>query len=68
MFRETAEYTRDLFGGFASEGGYDHTEPYLDYGLYISFYDTDSGKLPPLFTRPVPIWQIVYHGITLSNR
>ena len=67
VFRETAEYTHGLFGGFASEGGYDHTQPYLDYGLYISFYDTDSEKLPPLFTRPVPIWQIVYHGITLSN-
>ena len=66
-FRETAKIASKLFGGFASEGGYDHTMPYLDYGLYVSFYDTESKEPQPLFTRSVPLWQIVFHGITLSN-
>jgi hypothetical protein len=66
-FKAMAKLSKDLFGGFASEGGYDHTAPYLDYGLYISFFDTDSQKIPPLFSKSVPIWQIVYHGIILAN-
>lgn len=72
--RQCAEYwkkdamlSNELFGGFASEGGYDHTMPYLDYGLYVSFFDTENPKLPTLFTKSVPLWQIAFHGITLSN-
>jgi hypothetical protein len=66
-YKETAKLAKELFGGFSSEGGYDHTMPYIDYGLYISFYDTETAKIPPFFSKPVPIWQIAYHGIMLSN-
>lgn len=72
--RQCAEYwkkdamlSKELFGGFASEGGYDHTMPYLDYGLYVSFFDTENPNLPTLFSKSVPLWQIAFHGITLSN-
>ncbi|MBE6657005.1 MAG: hypothetical protein E7604_01025 [Ruminococcaceae bacterium] len=64
---EIARMAHDLFGGFSSEGGYDHTLPYLDYGLYVSFYDTENEKLPPMFTKSVPLWQVALHGIILSN-
>ena len=66
-FRAIAKMCHELFGGFSSEGGYDHTLPYLDYGLYVSFFDTETTALPPLFTKSVPLWQIALHGIVLSN-
>ena len=66
-YRAAAKLASELFGGFASEGGYDHTLPYLDYGLYVSFYDTESKDKPRLFSESVPLWQIAYHGIILSN-
>ena len=66
-FLEIARISHALFGGFSSEGGYDHTLPYLDYGLYVSFFDTMNPKLPPLFTKSVPLWQVALHGIVLSN-
>jgi len=65
-FKAVAKLNHDLFGGFSSEGGYDHTVPYLDYGLYVSFFNTE-GVLPAFFTKCVPIWQIAYHGIVMSN-
>ena len=56
---------KDTFGGAASEGGYDFCCGNLDYALYISF--ADWSKLPDMVDRLVPIWQLVYHGIILSN-
>lgn len=54
------------FGGFASEGGFDYAVSQLDYGLYISFF-VPGTPTPPLIDRHVPFWQLVYHGIVLSN-
>lgn len=54
---------REQFGGVSSEGGYDFAVPFLDYGLYISRDPWGGG----LCDRPVPFWQLVYHGTTLSN-
>ncbi len=65
-YKNCAKLSKELFGGFSSEGGYDHTAPYLDYGLYVSFFNPANPK-PALFTRCVPIWQIAFHGIILSN-
>ena len=59
---------RDTFGGIASEGSYDHNAGQLDYVLYTSFarpFETD--KYPALVDRYVPIFQLVYNGIILSN-
>ena len=79
--REIAEYCRDLFGGFASECGFDHVGGQLDYINYVtsrmnrwveakkgkskkgSFYE----KMSHYIDRFVPLWEIVYHGIILSN-
>lgn len=54
---------KKLFGGFASEGGCDFAASYLDYALYITCGENKCN----LFDREIPLWQIVYHGIILSN-
>ena len=55
---------KKLFGGFCSEGGFDFASKFLDFGLYLS--RTDENK-PELCDRLIPLWQLVYHGIILSN-
>jgi len=55
---------QDLFGGSASEGGHDFCCGKLDYALYASIVPP---KPHPLVDRFVPFWQLVYHGIILSN-
>ena len=68
--KETHEYydkimglCRDLFGGFASEGTFDHCAEYLDYGLYASWPKVED----TMFDCEIPFWEIVYHGIILYN-
>ncbi|MBQ9801796.1 MAG: hypothetical protein IJW51_01830 [Clostridia bacterium] len=58
------ELAAEQFGGIASEGCMDFTLGVLDYGLYHSF-----GKVPEnaFFDMMVPLWQLIYHGITLYN-
>ena len=55
-----------VFGGVASEGPWDFCCGNLDYALYVSFGGL-SKPLPPMVDRIVPIWQLVYHGIIMSN-
>ncbi len=60
------DYCNDTFGGSMSEGGYDHCFGSVDSVLYISFLlGNEKGKV--WVDRFVPIWQIAYHGIVLSN-
>jgi hypothetical protein len=54
------------FGAVASEGPYDFCCGNLDYVLYVSF-DSYSRPKTDMVDRSVPIWQLVYHGIILSN-
>ncbi len=68
--KETVEYYDEImklshkcFGGFASEGCFDFAARYLDYGLYVSWSDCED----KFFDMEIPLWQIVYHGIILSN-
>jgi hypothetical protein len=56
---------REVFGGIASEGPYDFCCGNLDYVLYVSF--NGLTKIPKMIDRVVPVWQLVYHGIILSN-
>lgn len=69
--KESGEYwakelddAKKLFGGIASEGGYDYIAGHLDYGLYITFF---LKKIPPMADRYAPIWHIIYNGIIMSN-
>ena len=54
------------FGGQGSEAGFDHVASTLDFSLYTSTYYTYRSKSPLIGGR-VPLWQVVYHGIILSN-
>ncbi len=72
--QQTADYMNAIgmkckkyIGGFGSEGPCDHVAKSLDYALYASAYPRWVGGDNPLVDRYVPIWQIVYHGIILSN-
>ena len=62
-YREIAHDCKTLFGGYASEGAFDFAADYLDYALYVSF--GNHGR--DFFPKEIPLWQIVYHGIILSN-
>lgn len=61
------------FGGFTSEAGYDHVANVLDYALYTSslylneLSDKKAFKISLTENDVLPLWQIVYHGIILSN-
>ena len=58
---------RDELGGFASEGPCDHVANSLDYALYVSSYPRYLGKATTMMDKIIPLWQIAYHGIILSN-
>jgi len=61
-----AELSKTCFGGFASEGAFDHFAGSLDYGLYVSF--NDPQKYPKgLVDRMAPLTALVYNGIFASN-
>jgi len=57
--------SKDLFGGFGSEGPYDFAAKDLDYVLYTSFNLIQDR--PKMCDEIIPFWQLVYHGIILSN-
>ena len=79
--RDIAEYCKKLFGGFSSECGFDHLAGQLDYINYVSSRmqqwrkaklgkakkGTFFEKMSRYVDRYVPLWEIVYHGIILSN-
>ena len=70
---ESAEYykkimrlSRENFGGFSSESGYDFGAAYTDYVMYPDFV-TGKDNLSPLCDEIIPFWHMVYHGIILYN-
>lgn len=62
---QIAERTRELFGGFASEGGFDYLSDGLDYVLYTSY--NLYGEQHPICDETIPFWQLVFHGSILYN-
>ena len=64
---KVGEYAHRVFGGLASEGGLDHLAKTLDVALYLWSYPSWQNDPKGLATRHVPLWQLVYHGIILSN-
>lgn len=74
--KESIEYwnkllkrSKELFGSVGSEGAYDHSLKYCDTTLYASFYDykKEKDRVHFLSDETIPFWQLVYHGIILSN-
>ncbi len=60
------DYAKDLFGGISSEGNFDHCAAHLDMVLYSSF-SPENDDYCGLIDKVIPFWQLVYHGIILSN-
>ena len=61
--------SKKLFGGAASESGYDHVAGNVDY---INYIERDIKKLwegtqNKLVSGVYPLWELVYHGIILYN-
>ncbi len=64
---KTLEDGAKKLGGIASEGGYDHLAPILDYCLYTMMsFDYDNINVKPMRDGYVPLWNIVYNGTILS--
>ena len=57
--------TQEIFGGFASEGGFDFASDVLDYALYISYNLFTTAR--ELVDETIPFWQLVYHVSILYN-
>ncbi len=62
---DIADRTREVFGGFASEGGFDYLSDHIDYALYTSY--NLCGEQHPICDETIPFWQLVYHGSILYN-
>lgn len=65
--RKVAKLSIDLFGGYQSEGYMDYMNEYIDAALYIGVQSKLTHEQNPLFDEGIPFWQLVYHGIVLSN-
>ena len=63
------EVTREMVGGTQSEGPFDGYAGNLDFCMYGYFYplEKDDFAKKPMADRHVPLFQLVYHGIILSN-
>lgn len=59
------ELSKELFGGFSSEGAYDVNIGNLDFALLVH-YSTMKEQIP-MCDRVIPLWELVYHGIVLHN-
>lgn len=60
--------SKKIFGGAASECGYDHVAGNLDYVNYVGTFMkayTSHPERYPLVKGIYPLWEIVYHGIIL---
>lgn len=62
-----AAKAQKVFGGLASEGPMDFFAGNLDFTFYVWAWPRYFGKDTPLMDKLVPIWQIAYHGIIMSN-
>lgn len=62
----SAALSKKVFGGFASEGAFDHFVGELDSALYVSFSDPRKEKVG-LVDRIAPFSQMVYNGVFVMN-
>ncbi len=61
------DYGKELFGGISSEANFDHSIAHIDMALYASFSPEGDDYCGGLIDKVIPFWQLVYHGIVLSN-
>ena len=67
-YKRIAKLSRDLFGGFSTEGARAHLASSIDFGLYVSYKPCLTEEVSePIADEYVPLWQLIFHGIVLSN-
>ncbi|MBQ1934458.1 MAG: hypothetical protein II370_05610 [Clostridia bacterium] len=66
-YRKIARLATSVFGGYQCEGYMDFMNADLDSILYVGCHTKDCSEFHPIFGEGVPFWQIVYHGIIMSN-
>ncbi len=66
-YNKMALLSRELFGGFSSEGPYDFMCGYIDAIVYVTIRGNERLQSKPVFDETIPFWQLVYHGIILYN-
>ncbi len=67
-YERIAARSRELFGGFASEGARAHLAGNTDFGLYICYKPCFAEEVSePIADEYIPLWQLIFHGIVLSN-
>lgn len=63
--KQIAKHSQEVFGSFGSEGPFDWIASNLDFALYT--YIPNVLRENEMVDRVVPLWQLVYHGIIISN-
>jgi len=66
-YRKIAQLSKALFGGYQSEGFMDYMISDVDAILYVGCRAKDVRWVNPIYDESIPFWQLVYHGIVLSN-
>lgn len=64
---KTCAKARAVFGGYSSEAGMDHLAPGLDNALYVGTFASKQQPATELVDGEVPLWQIAYNGIIMSQ-
>lgn len=64
-WEKLAELSQELFGGFQSEAGMNINKS-VDYIMYTTFAARFRTKVN-MKDENIPLWQLVFHGIVLSN-
>ncbi|MDD5602558.1 MAG: DUF5696 domain-containing protein [Eubacteriales bacterium] len=67
MYNKMGLLSRKLFGGFQSEGPYDFMSGCIDSIVYVTIKGSERLGSKPVFDETIPFWQLVYHGIIMSN-
>lgn len=65
-WEKLAELSKELFGGFQSEAWFNINKS-VDYIMYTSFRNRFNKIKGTLMDEYIPLWQLVFHGIVLSN-
>lgn len=60
-WKRILQNAKKLFGGIASEGGFDTLSEELDFALYTGF-NLFTTEPAPYVKRLIPLWQLVFHG------
>ncbi len=66
-YKKIMKLAKGLFGAFQSEGGYLYAPELLDYAFYTVPKEDIWDCGDAFFDYEVPLWQLVYNGIILSN-